>query len=410
MNDTELYTQLLGITSPWKVTGVDLKVAEREVRVRVEWDSSQGRLSCPVCQEPCPGYDHREERSWRHLDSCEFETWLVCRTPRVECAEHGVQSAEVPWSRPNSRFTLAFESFALRVLAATETQSQAARILRISPDRLHELMEGAVERGLSRRDPTEPISRVTLDETSQGPRHDYLTVLTDGERVLEVTEGRTQRAAETALQSGLSEVQREGIKAVTMDMWLPFEQAGAALLPRAEIVYDRFHLARDLNRAVDATRRTEGRQSQETAARLKRTKYLWLKNREDLTEKEQTRWRDLRSLGLETMKVWALKEAFRPFFACPDVKAGEAFFHRWHAAVQRLGNAPLCEVAQRFLNHLPGLFAYLRQRVTNAEAEGMNSQIQRIKANARGFKGGGNFRIAILFFLGRLYLYPQTSR
>ena len=259
MNDTELYTQLLGITSPWKVTGVDLKVAEREVRVRVEWDSSRGRLSCTVCDAPCPGYDHREERSWRHPDSCEFATWLVCRTPRAECAEHGVQSAEVPWSRPNSRFTLAFESFALRVLAATETQSQAAtetqsqaaRILRISPDRLHELMEGAVERGLSRRDPTEPISRVTPDETSQGPRHDDLTVLTDGERVLEVTEGRTQRAAETALRSGLSEVQREGIQAVTMDMGVPFEQARAALLPRAEIVYDRFHLARDLNRVVD---------------------------------------------------------------------------------------------------------------------------------------------------------------
>jgi transposase len=410
MRDTELYTQLLGITFPWKVTDVDLKLTEREVRVRVEWDSSEGRLNCPVCHAPCPGYDHREERSWRHLDSCEFATWLVARTPRVECAEHGVQSVEAPWSRPNSRFTLAFESFALRVLGATETQSQAARILRISPDRLHELMEGVVERGLSQRDPAEPIPRVTLDETSQGPHHDYLTVLTDGERVLEVTEGRTQRAAETVLQTGLSERQRDGVETVTMDMWPPFEQAQARVFPRAEIVYDRFHLARDLHRAVDATRRTEARGSKETAARLKRTKYLWLKNREDLSEKEQARWKTLRSCGLETMKVWALKEAFRPFFSCPDVKAGEAFFYRWYAAVQQLGNVPLCEVAQRFLNHLPGLLAYLRQRITNAEAEGMNSQIQRIKANARGFKGGGNFRIAILFFLGRLNLYPHTSR
>ena len=410
MRDTELYTQLLGISSPWKVTEVDLKIPEQEVRVRVEWDSSEGRLPCPVCHQPCPGYDQREERAWRHLDSCAFETWLLARTPRVECPGHGVQSVEVPWSRPNSRFTLAFESFALRVLSATETQSQAARILRISPDRLHELMDGAVERGLSRRDPKEPILRVTLDETSQGPHHDYLTVVTDGERVLEVAEGRTQTAAETALKAGLSEAQREGIQAVTMDMWLPFEQAQAAVLPQAEIVYDRFHLARDLNRAVEVTRRTEARQSEETAARLKRTKYLWLKNREDLTQKEQARWKALRSCDLETMKVWALKEAFRDFFSCPGVKAGEAFFRRWQAAVERLGNAPLCEVAQRFLNHLPGLLAYLRQRLTNAEAEGMNSQIQRIKANARGFKGGGNFRIAILFFLGRLNLYPQSSR
>lgn len=410
MQDTELYTQLLGITPPWKVIEVDLNLAEKEVRVRVEWDPSVGRLSCPVCRQPCPGYDHREERAWRHLDSCEFTTWLLARIPRIECEEHGVQSAETPWSRPNSRFTLAFESFALRVLGATQTQSQAARILRVSPDQLHALMAHAVEDGLSRRDRRDPISRITLDETSQGPRHNYLTVLTDGERVLEVAEGRTQLAAETALKEGLSERQRESVEAVTMDMWRPFEGAQAGLLPQAEIVYDRFHLARDLNNAVDAARRKEARQSKDAARFLKRTRYLWLKNREDLSEKEQERWRALRPCGLETMKVWALKEAFRPFFSCSSVQQGEAFFHRWHRAVKRLGHPALCKVAQRFLDHLPGVLAYLRHRVTNAEAEGMNSQIQRIKANARGFRGGTNFRRAILFFLGRLRLYPQTSR
>jgi len=232
----------------------------------------------------------------------------------VDCPEHGVQSVELPWSRPNARFTVAFESFALRVLQATQSQAQAARILKISPDRLHELMEEAVERGMAQRDTTEPIPRVTLDETSQGPRHDYLTVLTDGERVLEVVERRTQKAAETVLETGLSEAQRETVEVVTMDMWQPFEQAQATVLPQAEIVYDRFHLAADLNKAVDATRRTEGRQSKETATLLKRTKYLWLKRREGFSEKDQARWEPLRSHHLETMKVWAMKEAFRGFF------------------------------------------------------------------------------------------------
>lgn len=410
MNDAELYTQLLGVTSPWKVTVVALHLTDRSVRVRVEWDSTGGRLSCPVCHQPCPGYDQREERAWRHLDSCEFETWLLCRPPRVDCPEHGVQSVELPWSRPNARFTLAFECFALRVLQATQSQAQAARILKISPDRLHELMEEAVERGLSQRDPTEPIPRVTLDETSQGPHHDYLTVLTDGDRVLEVVERRTQKAAETVLEMGLSEAQRPTVEVVTMDMWRPFEQAQETVLPQAEIVYDRFHLVADLNDAVDATRRTEGRQSMEKASLLKRTKYLWLKHRESFSEKERARWESLRSHSLETMKVWAMKEAFQAFFSSPTVQAGKAFFHRWQAAVQRLGNGPLCAVAQRFSDHLPGLLTGLQRLVTNAEAEGLNSQIQTLKANARGFRGGANFRVAILFFLGRLHLYPLTSR
>jgi len=267
----------------------------------------------------------------------------------------------------------------------------------------------AVERGLSRRSETEPIPRLTLDETSQGPGHDYVTVLTNGQRVLEVVEGRTQAAAETALEGGLSESQRESVEVVTMDMWRPFEAATEGLLPQAERVYDRFHLASELNRAVDATRRSEGRHSPESASLLKRTRYLWLKNREDLSERQQTRWKQLREHGLETMKVWALKEAFRSFFTCTTAEAGETFFRRWYAAVQRLGNAPLKEAAQRFNDHLPGILAYLRQRVTNAEAEGLNSQIQTLKANARGFRDSDNFRIAILFFLGRLHLYPLNS-
>jgi transposase len=228
--------------------------------------------------------------------------------------------------------------------------------------------------------------------------------------VLEVTESRTQEAAETALKTGLSETQRATVEVVTMDMWRPFEQAKEKALPQAEIVYDRFHLARDLNTAVDATRRAEGRQSPATASLLKRTKYLWLKNREALTEPERLQWKALRSHGLETMKVWALKEAFRTFFSCPTVTAGKAFFRRWQTSVHRLGNPALKTVAQRFSDHLPGLLAYLRQRITNAEAEGLNSQIQTLKANARGFRSASHFRTAILFFLGQLQLYPLSSR
>jgi transposase len=408
MKDTDLYTQLLGITSPWTVTVVTLNVVDREVRVRVESDPST-RLLCPVCQQPCPGYDHRDERTWRHLDSCEFQTWLVCRPPRVECPEHGVQSVDLPWSRPNSRFTLAFESFALAVLLATDTQVHAAQILRIDPETLREWKEAAVQRGLSRRDAIEPLPRVTLDETSQGPHHDYLTILTDGDRVLEVTESRTQKAAETVLQKGLTEAQREAVEVVTLDMWKPFEQAQAAVLPQAERVYDRFHLAGDLNRAVDQTRRNEAR-TKEAGSALKRTKYLWLKAKEQWTPQEQERWKALRSHRLETMKVWALKEAFGRFFACDSEETGEAFFQRWRRAVERLGNIFLCQVAQRFQDHLPGLLAILRHRVTNAEAEGLNSRIQTLKANARGFNAWTHFRLAILFFLGGLQLYPLSSR
>ena len=67
---------------------------------------------CPHCTKNLPLYDHAEERTWRHLDSCQFQTHLHARIPRVACVEHGVVQVKVPWAEPRSRFTLLFERLA----------------------------------------------------------------------------------------------------------------------------------------------------------------------------------------------------------------------------------------------------------------------------------------------------------
>ncbi len=111
-----------------------------------------------------PVYDHREERTWRHLDSCQFKTYLVASVPRVKCDVDGVLTAEVPWSLPNSRFTLLSERFAIDILSRTKVQSKTAEILRLSADQVHDIMGRAVERGLSRRDSNEIIPHLARDE------------------------------------------------------------------------------------------------------------------------------------------------------------------------------------------------------------------------------------------------------
>src|SRR5215212_379360 len=139
MTDIELYRQLLGLAAPWQVARVEVDPAQQEVRVHVT--AQEGTpWHCPVCQRPCPGYDAREERRWRHLDSCAFTTWLVARLPRVECPDHGVKTVAVPWSEPHSRFTEAFACFAVHVLQATQVQSQAAVLLRLTPAEVAYLM------------------------------------------------------------------------------------------------------------------------------------------------------------------------------------------------------------------------------------------------------------------------------
>jgi transposase len=415
MNDTELYRQILGIESPWQVARVELNVADEAVRVFVEYNAPQAPQApwhCPECGQPAQGYDQREERTWRHLDSCQFKTFLIAAAPRVQCPVHGVQTIPVPWSAPHSRFTLLFERFAIDVLQATQVQAKAARLLRLSPGQMHDLMARAVLRGLSRRDNEQAVAHLCLDEKSFQNGHQFISVLGDSDekRVLEVVEGRTQKAAETLLSLSLSPAQQESVESVSMDMWPAFMGAREKVLPQAETVHDRFHIASYLSEALDKTRRAENNElSKQDDKTLHKTKYLWLRSPENLTDKQRAAFAALEGLELETAKVWAFKESFRQFFTCQSEFGAQHFFWQWYDAALALGNVHLTKVAQMLCNHLDGLLAYIRHRVSNGIAEGMNSQIQQIKASARGFRKFANFRVAILFFLGKLDLYPQES-
>ena len=416
MNDTQLYTQLLGIETPWSVTGVELNSDIQEVLVRVEILQRGLLFSCPECGESCALHDHREERRWRHLDSCGFSTFLLARVPRINCHEHGVKTINVPWSSPHSRFTRAFESFAIAVLQSTMVQSKAAALLGLSNAQIFELMHRAVMRGMERRQQdgsrTAP-AHLALDEKSFRKGHNYISVLTDsdGQRVLDVEEGRTLDASKCLIKKALSPSERDGVRSITMDMWRAFMGAASELLPQADLIHDRFHVAKYLNDAVDRTRRAEHRElnaADDTTSPLNRTKYLWLSNPENLSPARRALLDAVRENDLLTSKAWAYKESFREFFTAESVAEARTFFVNWTQFAQELGCKPLTKVALMLEDHLDGLLNYHRHHKTNATAEGVNSQIQRLKANARGFRRFENFRIAILFFLGKLDLSPQT--
>lgn len=115
VQDTELYRHLLGIVAPWTVDRVELDPNERRVDVWAVHPAGE-RWPCPECGQPLSLFDHAEERVWRHLDSCAFQTFLHARVPRVECPQHGKLQVRVPWAEPNSRFTALFERWSIQVM------------------------------------------------------------------------------------------------------------------------------------------------------------------------------------------------------------------------------------------------------------------------------------------------------
>lgn len=407
MQDTALYQYLLGLKSPWTVSRVNLDVKEQRVDVWAE-HTQDAAWECPKCAKKLPLYDHAEERTWRHLDSCQFQTHLHARIPRVECDEHGAVQVMVPWAEPRSRFTLLFERFAIDVLSQCDV-SGARRILRISWDEAWGLMERAVKRGRKRK-ARRVVRRIGVDEKAAAKGHRYLTLVCDLDKgtVEHVGEERKQATLD-GYYAGLSKKQLNGIEAVAMDMWEPYIQATLARVPDAakKIVFDRFHVMGHVGKAVDKVRKQEHRTLMaEDDETLKGSKYLWLYSRENVPESRRAEFALLRRQNLKVGRAWAIKESLRRLWHYVYPAAGMSFWKRWYFWATHSRLEPILVAARTVKRHIANILTYYQHPITNAMSEGLNSKIQKIKSMACGFRNMENFKTSIYFHCGGLDLYP----
>ncbi len=406
MKITEHYKQLLGLTSDWVVEFVKLDLGGRRVDIHLKHRG--GKVLCTKCGNECSLYDHAPPRQWRHLDTMQFTTMIHARVPRSNCTEHGVLNTDVPWAGSHSRFTLLFESFAVSVLLHSRSVTDASIILNLGWEQAHTIMKNAVARGLARRDADE-VSWIGLDEKSFRKGHNYISVMSDleGKRVLDVVEGRSYDAANELIGKALNPFQQEMVCGVAMDMSAPFKKAVHEKLVNADIVHDKFHIAAHLSDAVDKVRRSEhAKLLKKGDKRLSKTKYLWLKKFEHLSPEAQQQFEDLRKQSLNVSKAWYIKDMFEGFWNRRDKNFADSYFQYWFKEAKAVRLTPITKVADMLKKHLPNILTYFDSYITNAVSEGFNSKIQSIKANARGFRNFENYRTSILFFCGRLNLYP----
>lgn len=404
MQDWELYQTLLGLKNPWVVEGVEVKAEEKKVVVKVGYE--EGTLWADEAGKRLPVHDHVARR-WRHLDTCGFETVIECEVPRLKNEDGRVWTIPVPWAQKGGRYTLMFESFVIAVLLASRAITAAAELVGLGWDALHGIMQRAVERGMSARD-LEGLRYLGLDEKSFRSGQDYITVMSDlrGGRVLEVVEGKDAEGGEILLETLPGPVQ-ENIKGVAMDMSLGLEAAVQKILPGADIVHDRYHISSNLAEAVDKVRRKENKALQaEGDDTLKGTRQLWLIAPQNMSEEQAASFASIRKETLKVSRAHAIKEAFVGFWKSADEAAGRAYFKDWYGWASRSRLGPIVKVAKTLKARLENIVSYFRHRITNATAEGLNSKIQALKANARGFRNFFNYRTRILFFCGKLDLSP----
>lgn len=409
MQDRELYRQILGIETPWFVESVELKLEEEEVHVHLDHQEPEA-WPCPECGADCRLYDHQPERQWRHLDTCQYQTILHAKPPRIECGKHGVRVSKLPWAEPSSRFTALLERLAIDWLKAASQKAVGER-LGLSWDEIHGIMERAVERGLERRK-AEALPLLGVDEKAFQRGHKYFTLVNDlvHPRVLHVAEDRTQASLDGFWET-LSEEQIASIQAVAMDMWDPYVASVREHVPEAggKIVYDKFHIAKHLGEAVDRVRRRENKTLRAAGDdRLAGTRYDWLRHPAAMDPRDRREFAALRNSNLKTARAWGLKEAGMALFDYHYERPARKHFHWWHGWAVRSRLQPMIEVARMLKRRFENILTYLRHRITNAASESINSKIQWVKYTARGFRNKKNFQIAIYFHCGGLDLAPSS--
>jgi len=411
MRDVDLYQQILGLASPWSVARVELDTQAQRVEVWVEHPPDL-RWPCPTCARELGGYDHAPRRTWRHLDTCQFQTHLHGRIPRVNCPEHGVAQVEVPWAGKHSRFTLLMERMVIDTLQACQSVSRTCKLTGVSWDQAWAIMERAVARGQQRKreQPDAGPTRLGIDEKAFRKGHSYMTIVCDIDRstVEYVADGRKTSSLEGYYESRTPE-QLSQVESVSMDMWPAYIKATLDHLPGAEekIVFDRFHVMKLASDAVDKVRRAEHKTlcaaGDDT---LTRTKYLWLYNEENIPAKHRDRFDAVKDQQLRTSRAWAIKETLRDLWEYASPGWARRFFARWFSWARRSQLEPIKRLALTLKSHLDNIVTYCKHAITNGVAEGLNSKIMTIKRLAGGFRNPENFKTAIYFHCGGLDLHP----
>jgi len=406
MDDCQLYARVLGLAAPWDVESVDLKESDGRIEVSVVYDDD-GTWECPECAGAAKRHDTRR-RSWRHLDTCQFQTILTAEVPRVRCPEHGVLQLRVPWAEPGSRFTALFEGIAIAWLKEAST-SAVARLMGLSWDQVDGIMARAVHRGLARKGP-KTLTRIGVDETAAKRRHSYLTIVSDhaSDTVEHVAFGRKKSALGDFFAS-MTPAQREAIEVVSMDMWQAFISATEEWIPGAaeKIAFDKFHVAQHLGNAVDKVRRSENRELLTDGDRtLVKSRYLWLCNIDTMKESARDALDALRAKALKVARAWLQKELAMELWWERPRENIEADWRSWCRSAAACRLQPIIKVQKMIRTHLQGIVNAIVHQATNARAEGINSRIQRVKSRARGFRNLERFRNAIYFHLGGLDMSP----
>jgi transposase len=371
----------------------------RDGRVIFTIRQKPGSCRCSACGSPQVVSRGRVERHFKSLPIGSRETTVVLPIPRVECRACGaVRQAEVPFADPRRSYTRAFERYALE-LGRRMTIRDVAKHLNVSWDVIKEIQKRDLARRFA-KPKLKHLRRLAIDEIAVAKGHRYLTVVMDLDSGAVVFVGDGKGA--DALKPFWKRLRPSGakIEAVAMDMSAAYRGAVSTYLPKAKIVFDRFHVMKLFNEKLSDLRRALHREATDVAQKkvLKGTRWLLLKASENLDagKDEKARLEEALALNKSLATAYYLKEDLRQFWEQPGKTFATLFLDGWIKRAEASGIRMLQQMAKTLAAHRSGLLAYYDVMITSGPMEGTNNKIKTMKRQAYGFRDQEFFKLKIL--------------
>lgn len=403
-----VFQKALKIEEPWYV--IDYSLNQKDQILDVYLDFKRGAsFSCPHC-----GASHakvhdivNDDRTWRHLNFWQYKTYLHARHPRVKCDQCGkIRAVIVEWARQASGFTWFFEAEVMELMKEMPVAAVARKVGE-HDTRLWRIFHYYVDRAMNQLD-FSSTSKIAVDETSSRRGHEYVSLFVDVDtkHVMFVTEGKDS----TVLKEFSNFLHNKGcnpdsIQEVCCDMSKAFIKGVKNEFPKACITFDKFHVMKLMNEALDQVRRQEQREQPV----LKKTRYIWLKNQSNLSKKQHEKMQKLKDTNLKTARAYRIKLSLQEMWD-KSLLFSRFYFHEWYNWAIRSQLEPIIQVAKTFKKHEEGILHFCESKMTNGLLEGINSLVQAAKRKARGYRTTKNFIAMIYATANKLNIQVEPHR
>jgi transposase len=401
MQPEALFGMALGIVSPWEVTEVSFSKESNRLDITIDFQRGS-TFPCPVCGALAPAYD-TTEKTWRHLNFFQYEAYLHAFVPRVNCPNEGcgVKQIQVPWSRAGSGFTLLFEALVM-TMARDLPVNVMARLFSVTDTRLWRVINAYVEMARAKEDFSD-VKRVGIDETSTKKGHNYASFFfdLDKRKLLFGTEGKDNET----VKDFVVDLKKHGgdpeqITDAAIDMSKAFIKGVKEQLPNAVVTFDKFHLIRLMNEALGKIRAEEARLF---PGALKKSRYLFLKNPEDLTSEEEARMDTMvANQCYKSVEAYAHKLNLQNVYFAQSRQEAEALLKQWLKQTSKSTIVLIQKMARTVKDHWDGILSHFDSELTSGFLEGINSLIQAAKARARGYRNPRNMISMAYLIAGKL--------